>query len=128
MTLGFFKDELRRWLLRSNREEHEDWKNLHHEELRSVVTAPKARKIRWTWHVARMIVMRDVCKFLVAKHNCDELRRTRIRRWEVDVESDMKEICVCACVRACLQGVVVDPCKHGYEISCCLRGRGYVTS
>jgi hypothetical protein len=69
-----------------------------------------------------MIVMRDVCKILVAKHNGDELRRTRIRRWEDDVESDLKEMCVRA-----RSGVVVDPCKNCYEISCFLKDTEYIT-
>jgi len=68
----FLEQDTEGGLLLSNREEHEGWKHLHHEGLHNVGTAPKAREVRWTWHVARIISMRDVCRILVAKHNGDE--------------------------------------------------------
>ena len=48
--------------------------------------------------------MTDVCRILVAKRNGDELRRTRVRKWEVGAEGDLKEMSVRAYMRTGCSG------------------------
>jgi hypothetical protein len=49
----------------------EDWSKLHNEELHNLYSSPniikmiKSRRMRWTWHVARM--GRNACRILVGK-------------------------------------------------------------
>jgi hypothetical protein len=50
-----------------------DWRRLHNEELHNLYTLPTVRKaiesrrLRWTWHVARMDDMRNTYKILAEK-------------------------------------------------------------
>jgi hypothetical protein len=50
-----------------------DWRKLHNEELHNFYSSPdiimmmKSTWMRWAWHVARMVDMRNVYNILVGK-------------------------------------------------------------
>jgi hypothetical protein len=50
-----------------------DWRKLHNEELRNLYSSPniirmiKSRRMRWTWHVARMGTKRNAYRILMTK-------------------------------------------------------------
>jgi hypothetical protein len=74
------------------------WRKLHNEELHglysspSIVRAIKARRMRWTGHVARMGEVRGVYNILVGRpEGRRPLGRPR-RRWEDNIKIDLREI------------------------------------
>jgi len=78
-------------------------KKLHKEDLNNLYSSPsivrviKSRRMRWTWHVARMGEGRGVYRVLVGK---PEGRRTLGRprhRWEDKIWMDLREV-GCGCV------------------------------
>jgi hypothetical protein len=71
---------------------------LHNEELSdlyslpNIVRAVKSRRMRWTWHVARMGEGRGVHRVLVGKpEEKRPLGRPR-RRWEDNIKMDLQEV------------------------------------
>jgi hypothetical protein len=75
-----------------------DWRRLHNEELRNLYVSPniiwviKSRRMRWAGHVARIVEMRNACKFLVEKPEGKRpLGRPR-RKWEDNIRTDLMEI------------------------------------
>jgi hypothetical protein len=80
------------------REEDGSWRKLHKDELHDLYSSPnivrviKSRKMRWAGHVARMGEGRDVYRVLVRRHEGKRpLRRPR-RRWEDNINQDLREI------------------------------------
>jgi hypothetical protein len=74
------------------------WRKLHNEELRGLYSSPsiirviKARRMRWTGHVARMGEVRGAYSILVGRpEGRRPLGRPR-RRWEDKIKMDLREI------------------------------------
>jgi hypothetical protein len=72
-----------------------EWRKLHNEELRDLYSSPsiieiiKARRMRWTWHVARMGEKRNAYRLLVGKpEGRRPLGRPR-RRWLDNIRMDL---------------------------------------
>ena len=73
-----------------------------YEELHSLYRSPnivrviKCRRLRWTWHVARMEEGRSAFKILTGKPTGKRpLGRPR-RRWEDNIRMDLEEIVISA--------------------------------
>jgi hypothetical protein len=74
------------------------FRKLHNEELYSLLSSPniirmiKSRKMKWAGRVARMGEKRNACRFLVGKpEGKTSLGRPR-RKWEDNIEKDLREI------------------------------------
>jgi hypothetical protein len=72
------------------------WRRLHNEELHNLYASPntgmmKSRRMRWTWHVARMGQMRNEYNILVGKPEGKRPLGRPKRRWE-DIRMDLREI------------------------------------
>jgi hypothetical protein len=74
------------------------WRKLHNEDLHDLYSSPsiiriiKSRVMRWTGHVARMGVKRNVYRLLVGKPEGKRpLGRPR-RRWIYNIKMDLLEI------------------------------------
>ena len=50
----------------------------------------KSRRMRWTWHVARMGERRGVYRVLVAKPEGKRTLERLRRRWEDNIKMDLK--------------------------------------
>jgi hypothetical protein len=75
-----------------------EWRKLHIEGLNDLYSSPdiirvvKARRIRWTGHVARMGKGRDVYRVSVGKRESKRpLGRSR-RRWVDNIKMDLQEV------------------------------------
>jgi len=75
-----------------------EWRKLHNEELNDLYSSPnivrviKSRRMRWTWHVARMGEERGVYRVLVGKPEGKRpLGRPR-RRWADNIRTDLQEV------------------------------------
>jgi hypothetical protein len=75
-----------------------DWRKLHNEELHNLYSSPniirliKSRRMRWTWHVARMGEPRNAYRILVGKPEIKRpLGRPR-RRWVDNIKMYLREI------------------------------------
>ena len=75
-----------------------EWRKLHNEELSDLYALPnivrvvKSRRMRWAGHVARMGDGRGVHRVLVGKPEGKRpLGRPR-RRWEDNIEMDLREL------------------------------------
>jgi len=75
-----------------------EWGKLLNEELNDLYSLPnivrvvKSRRMRWTWHVARMGDDRGVKMVLVGKPEGNRpLRRPR-RRWKYNIKMDVQEV------------------------------------
>jgi hypothetical protein len=80
------------------REEDESWRKLHNDELHSLYSSPnivrviKSRRMMWAGHVARMGEGRGVYRVLVWRlEGKRPLGRPR-RRWEDNINLDLREI------------------------------------
>jgi hypothetical protein len=74
------------------------WRKLHNEELHGLYSSPgfvreiKARRMRWTGHVARMGDMRGAYNILVGRpEGRRPLGRPR-RIWEDNIKMDLREV------------------------------------
>jgi hypothetical protein len=72
--LGVFQNRVLRRIFGPKREEvTREWRKLRNEEHNDLYSSPsiirmiKSRRMRWTWHVARMGERRDAYRFLVGK-------------------------------------------------------------
>jgi hypothetical protein len=71
---------------------------LHNEELHNLYASPdivreiKSRRMRWTWHVARMGEMKNACKILIGKPERKRPIDRPRRRWEDNIRMDLREI------------------------------------
>jgi hypothetical protein len=73
-------------------------RKLHNEELHGLYSSPsivrviKARRMRWAEHMARMGAVRGAYNIFVGRPECRrQLERPR-RRWEDNIEMDLREI------------------------------------
>jgi hypothetical protein len=80
------------------REEDESWRKVHNDELHCLYSSPnivrmiKSRRMRWAGHVARMGEGRGVYRVLVRRPEGKRpLGRPR-RRWEDNINMDLREI------------------------------------
>jgi hypothetical protein len=87
-----------RKIFRPKGEEDGSWRKLHNDELHSLYSSPnivrviKSRRMRWAGHVARMGAGRSVYGILVGRPEGKRpLGRPR-RRWEDNINMDLKEI------------------------------------
>ena len=69
-----------------------EWRNIHIEELNGLYSSPsivrmiKSRRMRWTGHVARMGVRREVYRVLVGKPEGKRPLGKPSRKWEVNIK------------------------------------------
>jgi hypothetical protein len=74
------------------------WRKLHNEKLRGLYCSPsivrviKARRMRWTGHVARMGEVRGAYNILVGKPEGRRPLEIPRRRWEDNIKMDLREI------------------------------------
>jgi hypothetical protein len=75
-----------------------EWRKLHTEELTTLYSSPnyvwvvKSRRMRWTFHVARMYQRRGLYKVLVGNPEGKRpLGRSR-GRWEDNITKDLQEV------------------------------------
>jgi hypothetical protein len=83
--------------LRPKKDENENWRRLHNDELHSLYRSPnivrvvKSTRLRWTGHVARMEEGRSVFKILTGKPTGKRpLGRPR-RIWEDNMRRILKK-------------------------------------
>jgi hypothetical protein len=75
-----------------------EWRKLHNEELHDLYSSPsiirvmKARKMRWSWHVAQMGEKRNAYRLLVGKPEGRRPLGRRRRRWLVNIRIDLIEV------------------------------------
>jgi hypothetical protein len=74
------------------------WRKLHNGELQnlyssqSIIKTITSRRMRWAWHVARMMVKRNAYRILVGKPEGKRpLVRSR-RRWVDNIKINLREI------------------------------------
>jgi hypothetical protein len=96
--LRVFENRVLRRIFGPKREENGSWRKLHNYELHSpysslnTVRVIKSRRMRWAGHVARMEEGRGVYRVLVGKPEGKRpLGRPR-RRWEDNINLDLREI------------------------------------
>jgi hypothetical protein len=97
--LRLFENRVLRRIFGPNRDEVTGgWRKLHNEELHGLYSSPsivrviKARRMRWTGHVARMGEVRSANNILVGRpEGRRPLGRPR-RRWEHNIKMDLREI------------------------------------
>ncbi|KAJ4445190.1 hypothetical protein ANN_06991 [Periplaneta americana] len=75
-----------------------EWRNLHNTELHALYTSPdiirniKSRRLRWAGHVARMGESRNAYRVLVGRPEGRKPLGRPIRRWEVNIKMDLREM------------------------------------
>ena len=74
-----------------------EWRKLHNElrdlySLPNIVRVVKSRRMRWAGHVARMGEGRGVPRVLVGKPEGKRPPGRPRRRWEDNIETDLKEV------------------------------------
>jgi hypothetical protein len=80
------------------REEDGSWRKLHNDELHNLYSSPnivrviKSRRMRWEGHVARMGEGRGVYRVLVGQSEGKTPLGRPTRRWEDNVNLDVREI------------------------------------
>jgi hypothetical protein len=73
-------------------------RKLHNDELHSLYSSPntvrmiKAKRMRWSEHVARMVEGRGVYRVLVGRPEGKRPLGIPRRRWEDNIKMDLKEI------------------------------------
>ena len=91
-----FENRILKQIFGPKRDESEEWRRLHNQELHSLYRSPfrviKSRRLRWAGHVARMEEGRSAFKILAGKPTGRRhLGRPR-RRWEDNIRMDLEEI------------------------------------
>jgi hypothetical protein len=97
--LRVFEDRVLRRIFGPKRDEVTgEWRRLHNKELYALYSSPniirviKTRRLRWARHVARMGARRGAYRVLVGKpEGRRPLGRPR-RRWEDNIEMDLREV------------------------------------
>jgi len=75
-----------------------EWRRLHNEELNDLYSSPnivrviKSRRLRWPWHVARVVEERGVYRVLVAKPEGKRPLGRPKRRWVDNIRTDLQEV------------------------------------
>ena len=90
------------WILRrifgNKRDENGEWSTLHNEELHRLYRSPnicwviRFGRLRWTGHVVRMEEGESAFKILIARPTGKKPLGKPRRRWEDNIEMDLKEI------------------------------------
>jgi hypothetical protein len=76
----------------------EGWRKLHNKELQGLYSSPgivrvsKARKMRWVGHVACLGEVRGAYNILVGRPEGRRLLRKPRRRWDDNINIDLREI------------------------------------
>jgi hypothetical protein len=97
--LRVFENRVRRRIFKPKRDEVTGgWRKLHNEEMHGLYSSPsivrvvKARRMRWTVHVAGIKEVRGAYNILVGwSEGRRPLGRPR-RRWEDNIKMDLREI------------------------------------
>ena len=96
--LRVFENRIQRRIFGPKRDENEEWRRLHNEELHSLYRSPnivrviKSRSLKWAGRVAKVEEGRNTLKTLKGKRTGKRpLRRPR-PRWEDNIWMDSKEI------------------------------------
>jgi hypothetical protein len=97
--LGVFENKVLRRIFGPKRDEVTgEWRKLHNEELHDFYSSPsiiriiKARRMRWSGHVARMGEKRNAYRLLMGKpEGRRPLGRAR-RRWLDNIRMDLVEV------------------------------------
>jgi hypothetical protein len=96
--LRVFENRVLRRIFGPKREEDGSWRKLHNDEFHGLYSSPnivrviKERRMRWEGHVARMGEGRGVHRDLVGRPERKRpLGRPR-RRWEDNIELDLREL------------------------------------
>jgi hypothetical protein len=97
--LKLFQNRVLRRIFGPKREEVAGgWRRLHNEELHNLYPSPnilkviKSRRMRWTEHVARMVVMINTYKIFIGKFEGKKLLGRPRRRWEDNITLDLRKI------------------------------------
>ncbi|KAJ4440904.1 hypothetical protein ANN_10751 [Periplaneta americana] len=75
-----------------------EWRKLHNTELHALHSSPdiirniKSRRLRWAGHVARMGESRNTYRVLVGRPEGKRLLWRQRRRWEDNIETDLREV------------------------------------
>ena len=94
-----FRNKVLRKIFGAKRDEITgEWRKFHNDELHALYASPniirsvKARRLRWAGHVARMEQSKNAYRVLVGKPEGKRpLGRPR-RRWEDNIEMDLREM------------------------------------
>jgi hypothetical protein len=114
------------------REENGSWRKLHNDEFQGLYSSPyiviviKSRRMRWTGHVVLVGESRGVYRVLVGRNEGKRpLGRSR-RRWEDNINMDLREIGVVGAnwIRL-VQHRVRWRCEHCNEPSGSIKKVGY---
>jgi acyl-coenzyme A synthetase/AMP-(fatty) acid ligase len=74
------------------------WHMMHNEELHKLYTSPnilrmiKSWRMNWAGHLARMREKSNAFRILAGKPEIKRTLRRPIRRWEVNIKMDLREI------------------------------------
>jgi hypothetical protein len=96
--LRIFENRLLRRIFGPKREEGGSWRKLRDDELHSLYSSPnivrtiKSKRMRWAGHVARMEERRGAYRILVGSLEGKRPLERRRRRWEDNIEMDLREI------------------------------------
>jgi hypothetical protein len=96
--LRIFENKVSRRIYGPKREEDGSWRKLHNDELQSLYSSPnivrviKSRRMRWAGHVARMGKGRSVYRVLVGMPESKRPLGRRRRRWENNINLDLRAI------------------------------------
>jgi hypothetical protein len=107
------------------REEDGSWRKLHNDELHSLYSSPNivrvitSRRTRWAGHMARIGEERGVYRVLVGRSECKRSLGRPRRRWEDNIEMDLREMEIDGAnwIRLAREGQMADFCEHGNETS-----------
>jgi hypothetical protein len=95
--LRVFENRVLRRIFGPKREEDGSWRKLHNDEIHNLYSSPNIVKViksrmRWVGHVARMVEGRGIYRVLVRRPEGKRpLGRPR-RRWEDNIQLDLREI------------------------------------
>ena len=85
------------WIFGPKKDENEEWRRLHNEELHSLYRSPstvrviKSRKLRWAVYVVRMEEDRTAFKILTGKPTRKRPLGRPMHRWEDTIRMNLKE-------------------------------------
>jgi hypothetical protein len=96
--LRVFENRVLRRIFGPKREEDGSWKKFHNDELHSLYSSPnivrviKSRRMRWAGHAAHMGEGRGVYRVLVGRPEVKRPVGRPRRRWEENINIDLREI------------------------------------